>query len=116
METLTFKSGDYGEYPVLFTERRIVSGGGHRLRSFEIHKLMVWRIIKVEAAKFGKPSNIECSFENDRGVAQFVVTCDFAEGTPQHKVGHYRQDFFTLIDNRFSLKWFRNVHDYSFSL
>ena len=116
MENLTFKLEEYGEYPVLFTERRIVSGAGHRLRSFEIHKAMVWRIIKVEAAKFGRPSNIQCTFENDKGVTQFVVTCDFAEGTPHHKVAHYRQDFFTLIDNGLSLKWFKNVHDYSFSL
>lgn len=105
METLAFKSEEYGEYAVSFMGRKIVSGSGYRIRSFEVHKMMVWRIIKVEAAKYGRPSNIVCGFEDDRGVTQFTVHCDFSEG----KIGHYRQDFFTLIDNGLRLKWFKNI-------
>lgn len=106
MKTVQFTTKQHGILDVDVSKTVTISSDKYSVKSWEVHKAMVWKIIKEYSKEYEKPSNIYCGFEDDRGVTQFVVTCDF----PNHWM-HLRQDFFTLFDSgKPKLKMFINCH------
>jgi|SRR5690606_17199563 len=106
MKTVQFETKEFGIINIEVQKAITISTEKLSVKSWSVHKAMVWKIIKNYSKEYGEPKNIYCCFENDRGVTQFVVTCDF----PNHWM-HIRQDFFDLFSNGSpKLKMFINCH------
>ena len=106
MKTVQFNTKQFGILDIDVFKGLTISTDKHSVKSWNVHKAMVWKIIKDYSKEYGKPSDIYCGFEDDRGVTQFIVTCNF----PNHWM-HLRQDFFTLFSSgKPKLKMFINCH------
>lgn len=95
------KTKNYKGHNILFRGFIKNNYKGIIIRSIDVHRKMIQHLFN----HYTDFNNIQCSYEYDRGVLQYTLSCDFKDSYL-----HLNQDFYTYVNNSNKLKMFKNNH------